>query len=76
MRQPEMDTILLLLRTEELAAHCRHVGYGLARPSETIEYDVSSLKEEEQDHDDFEWAIISPCCKTRVAVCRGSMTGG
>lgn len=30
------------------------VGYGMARPSENIEYDVSSLKEEEPDHDDFD----------------------
>lgn len=26
----------------------------MARPSENIEYDVSSLKEEEPDHDDFD----------------------
>jgi hypothetical protein len=30
------------------------VDYGMARPSEDIEYDVPSLEEEEPDYDDFD----------------------
>ncbi|MBB4546242.1 hypothetical protein GGE59_006893, partial [Rhizobium leguminosarum] len=30
-----------------------HVGYGMARPSEDIEYDVLFLKGKEQSHADF-----------------------
>ncbi|MFK0167083.1 hypothetical protein [Rhizobium sp. NPDC090279] len=29
------------------------VDYGMGCPSDDIEYDVSSLKEEEPNHDDF-----------------------
>lgn len=36
---------------ERIRVRC--VDYGMARPSEDIEYDNPSLKEEEPIHDDF-----------------------
>lgn len=35
----------------------RAVDYGMARPSEVIEYDDPSLKEEESIHHDFNFGI-------------------
>jgi hypothetical protein len=39
----------------------RSVNYGMTRPSEDIEYDDPSLKEEEPIHDDFNFGHRLTC---------------